>query len=65
MLSRGVARPDALPEALHLESHDGPYVACRLLQPTSIREHNRRILRTPRTAPAVARERSCFSNRPP
>jgi hypothetical protein len=62
MLSPGVARPDLAFLGCSPWRRDGPNVACRLLQPISIREHDRRTVRTPRTALMVAHERSCFSN---
>jgi len=62
-LSPGVARPGLAFLGCSPRRRDGPNVACRLLQPISIREHDRRIVRTPRTVLMVAHERSCFSNR--
>jgi len=63
MLSPGVARPSLALLGSSPWRQGGPNAACRLLQPISIREHDRRTVRTPRTAPMVAHERSCFSNR--
>jgi hypothetical protein len=63
MLSPGVARPGLALLGSSPWRRDGPNVACRLLQPISIREHDRRTVRTPRTALMVAHESSCFSNR--
>jgi len=63
MLSPGVARPSLALLGSSPWRQGGPNAACRLLQPISIREHDRRTVRTPRTALMVAHERSCFSNR--
>jgi len=62
MLSPGTTRPDvgsgssSLPDAT---GHTPPVDFCNR---TAIREHFRRIVRTPRTALVVAHVRSCFSS---
>jgi hypothetical protein len=65
MLSPGMARPGLALRGSSPWRRDGPTSPVDFCNQLTIHEHNRRIVRTPRTTPAVARERSCFSNRSP
>jgi hypothetical protein len=62
MLSPGTTRPDVGSGSSSLLDATGHMPPVDFCNPTAIREHFRRIVRTPRTALVVAHMRSCFSS---